>query len=72
MEAYLATIFEDVRHERSPILLLGLVELDILKQSKFTEYEIDLIKTIALEILHRQRNLREIIAFDLLEIQFFE
>ena len=46
METYVATIFEDVRHERSLILLLGLVEPDILKQSKFTDHEIDLIKIL--------------------------
>ena len=48
MEQYFATIFEDVRHERSLILLLSLVDPDILKQSKFTDYEIDIIKNIAL------------------------
>ena len=70
MEAYFNMDFEDVRHERSPILLLSLVELDILKQSKFTDHEIDIIKNIALENLHRQRNLKEIVALDLLEKQF--
>ena len=72
MEAYFSTIFEDIRHERSPILLLSLVEPDILKQSKFTEDEIDFIRNIAQEKLHRQRSLKEIIALDLLEKQFFE
>ena len=70
MEQYFATIFEDVRHEPSLILLLGLVEPDILKQSKFTDLEIDINKNIALEKLHRQRNLEEIIASDLLEKHF--
>ena len=70
MEAYFNTIFEDVRQERSLILLLSLVEPDILKQSKFTDHEIDNIKNIAPEKLHRQRNLKEIIALDLLEKQF--
>ena len=69
MEQYFNTIFEDVRHERSLILLLSLVEPDILKQSKFADHEIDIIKNIALEMLHRQRNLKEIIALDLLEKQ---
>ena len=69
MEAYFNTIFEYVRHERSLILVLCLVETDILKQSKFTEHEIDNIKKIALENLHRQRNLKEIVALDLLEKQ---
>ena len=70
MEAYSATLFEVVRHERSLILLLSLVETDMVKQSKFTNHEIDIIKNIALEKLHRQRNLKEIIALDFLEKQF--
>ena len=49
MEAYFSPIFEDVRHERSVNLLLSLVKPDILKQSKFTDHEIDIIKKIALE-----------------------
>ena len=67
MEAYFNTIFEDIRHERSLILLLSLVEPDILKQSKFTDYEIEIIKNIALEKLHRQRILKEYHAMSLLE-----
>ena len=55
MEQYFNTIFEGVRQERSLILLLSLVEPNILKQSKFTDHEIDDIKNIALEKLHRQR-----------------
>ena len=69
METYFNTIFEDVRHDRSPILLLSLVEPSILKQVKFTYHEIDNIKDVALQILHRQRNLKQIIALDLLEKQ---
>ena len=69
MEAYFNTIFEDIRHERSLILLLSLVEPDILKQSKFTDHEIDIIKNIALEKLHRQRILKEYHAMSLLEKQ---
>ena len=53
MEAYFNTIFEDTRHERSLIFLLSLVEPGILTQSKFTDHEIDIIKNIALENLHR-------------------
>ena len=67
MEAYFNTIFEDVKHERSLVLLLSLTDSDILRQSKFTDHEIDIIKNIALEKLHRQSNLKEIIALDLLE-----
>ena len=57
MEADFKTTFEDIRHERSLILLLSLVEPDILKQSKFADHEIDFLKNIAREKLHRQRNL---------------
>ena len=70
MEQCFNTIFEDVRHERSLILILSLVEPDILKQSNFTDPEIHMIKNRALEKLHRQRNLKEIVALDLLEKQF--
>ena len=45
MEAYFNNIFEDVRHERSLIPLLSLVEPSILKQSKFTDHEIERKKT---------------------------
>ena len=69
MEAYFNTIFEDIRHERNLILLISLVEPDILHQSKFTDHEIQIIKNIALEKLHRQRNLKEVVAMDLLEKQ---
>ena len=34
MEAYFAVKFEDVRHERSLILLLSLTDPDILRHSK--------------------------------------
>ena len=70
MEAYFNTIFEDIRHERSLILLLSILEPTILSQSKFTDHEIDIIKNIALQKIHRQRNLKEIVALDLLEKQF--
>ena len=67
MEAYFATMFEDVRHERSLILLLSLTDPDILKQTKFTDDEINIIKSLAQEKLHRQRILREYHAVSLLE-----
>ena len=44
MEACFSNLFEDVRHERSLILLLSLTDPDILKQSKFTDDEIEIIK----------------------------
>ena len=68
-EAYFDTIFEDIRHERSFILLLSLVEPSTLKQSTFTDHEIEIKRNIALEELHRQRILKEHIAMDLLEKQ---
>ena len=67
MDQYFATIFEDIRHERSLILFLSLVEPSILKQSKFTDHEIEIIKNLALQKLHRQRILKEHIAMDLLD-----
>ena len=70
MESYFSNLFEDVRHKRSLILLLSLVEPNILKQSKFTDHEIEIIKILALEKLHRQRILKEHIARDLLEKHF--
>ena len=70
MEAYFSNLFEDIRHERSLILLLSLTVSDILKQSKFTDNEIEIIRHIALEKLHRQRILKEVAAMDLLEKQF--
>ena len=42
-------MFEDVRHERSLILLLSLTDPDFLKQSKFTDDEININKNLALE-----------------------
>ena len=70
MEQYFNTIFEVVRHERSLILLLSLTDPDILKQSKFTDDEKNIIKDFALTKLHRQRILKEHVAMDLLEKQF--
>ena len=70
MEAYFATIFEDVRHERSLKLLLSLTDPDILKQSKLTHDEVEIIKNLALDKLHRQKILKEHVATDLLGKQF--
>ena len=70
MEQHFATMFEDVRHERSLILLLSLTDPDILRQSKLTDDGVIIIKSLALEKLHRQRILKEQVAMALLEIQF--
>ena len=48
-EAYFSNLFEDVRHERSLILLLSLTDLDILKQSQFTDDETEFIKILLLK-----------------------
>ena len=71
MDQYFNTILEDIRYERSLLLLLSPVEPSILSQSKITDHEIEIIKNIALEKLHRQRNLKEIVALDLLEKQIY-
>ena len=70
MEQYFNNKFEDIRYERCLILLLNLIEPNILHQSKFTDHEIEIIKNLALEKIHRQKNLNEIVALDLLEKQF--
>ena len=70
MKQKFATIFEVIRHERSLLLLLDLVEPDIFRQSKFTDDAINIKKIIALEKLHRQRILKDHVAMDLLEKQF--
>ena len=67
MEQYFSNLFDDIRHERSLLLLLSLIDSDILKQSKFTDDEITIIKNLALEKLHRQRILKEYHAVSLLE-----
>ena len=54
-EAYFSTMYEDVRHERSLITILSLTESNILKQSKFTDDEIEIIKNLALKKLQRER-----------------
>ena len=59
MEQYFSSMFEDVRHERSLILLLSLTDPDILRQIKFTDDEIETIKNLAVEKLNRQRMLEE-------------
>ena len=65
MENYFISLFEDVRHERSLILLLSLTDEGILKQSGFTINEIKIIKNIALEKIHRQKMLKEYYALHL-------
>ena len=67
MEAYFSNFFQDVWYERTLILLLSLTDPEIFRQTKFTDHEINMIKNLAPEKLHRQRNLKEYVARDLLE-----
>ena len=44
MEQYFATMFEDLRDERSLKTLLSLTNPEIFNQSKFTHHELNIIK----------------------------
>ena len=67
MEADFSNLFEDVRHESSLKLLLSLTDPEKLKETKFTDDEINIIKNLALEKLHRQKCFSENFASHLLE-----
>ena len=70
MDQYFATIFEDVRHGRSFILLLlSSTDPDILRQSKFTDLQVDFIKNLALGQLHRQQIKKQELAVISLEVE---
>ena len=69
MENYFLKLFDNIHYERSLILLLTLTDPDILRQTKFTDDEIEILKNLALEKLYCQRSLKEIVALDLLEKQ---
>ena len=43
MEQSFAVKFDDVRHEQTVILLLPPTDSDISRQSKFTDYKIDIL-----------------------------
>ena len=65
MEACFSKLFEGVRHERSLIPILTLTDPDILKQNKFTDDELNIIKNLALEKIYRQRCLKKYFALQL-------
>ena len=65
MEIYFATLFEDVGHEKSLMLLLSLTDEGILRGVGFLDH--NTIKNLALENLHRQKSLKEYVALHLLE-----
>ena len=70
MEAYFAATFEDVRHERSLLVLLSLTDVDTLKQSNISDHEKKIIKNLALEKILRRRILKEYVAASLKEYCF--
>ena len=59
MKKCFTIIYEDVRHEKLLILLLPLTGADVLKQSRFTGYEINIKRNLTLEKLHRQKSLKD-------------
>ena len=67
MENYFIKLFDNINHERSLILLLSLTDSNILKQSGFTDNEIEIIKNIALQKIKRQSDLKQYIAMNLIE-----
>ena len=68
MEQYSTTMFEDVRHEKSLIKLASLImDPDILKQSKFTDLELNVIENLVQEKLHRERIIYVFVAVSLIE-----
>ena len=67
MEAYSSNLFEDIRYERSLILLSSITDSDISEQSKFIDEETNITKKLALKKLHRQKCSKEFYAFSLLE-----
>ena len=67
MEKNFIRVFDNIHYERSLIILLSLTDPDILRQAKFTDDEIEIIKNLALENLHRQRMLKEYYALQLLD-----
>ena len=70
MEAYFATIFEDVRHERSLILVLSLTDRDILGQSKFTDrLGNNLYKKFSFRKVTHTTNIKRGVAIALLEAE---
>ena len=70
MENYFAEIFEHVGHERLSQLILTVTDPNTLKQSKFTNHEINTMKISASEKIHRPTLLKKHIALHFLEKNF--
>ena len=60
-------MFEHVRCERSLILLRSLTAPDIIKQRRFVDQEIIILRNLAVEKLHRQIFLKKYEASQLLD-----
>ena len=60
-------MFGKIRQENSLTLNLVLTDLGELKQSKFTDQQININKMLAQKILHRQKCLKEYFALQILE-----
>ena len=67
MKSYSSNLFKDIRYESSLIFFLSLTDPDILRHSKVTDDELNVIKTLALEKIYRQRILKEYFAVSILE-----
>ena len=63
-------MFEDVRHERSIVLILSLTNPVILKQSKCTDHETIILKNLAPEKIHRQSIQKEYVTVSLIDYYF--
>ena len=63
-------MFEGVRHDWYPKLLLSLTGSDRSKQRKFKDHELTPMKNHALEKLHRQSMLNYYTALELAELYF--
>ena len=55
MDDYFSRILQDNRHQRSLISSLSLTDPDISEQSNFTDLELNKMKLLPLELLHRQK-----------------
>ena len=64
---YVSTLFQNVRHERSVILLLSSLDEGILRQAGIADHELNVIKDLALEKLHRQKALKHFVALQSLD-----
>ena len=70
MQNFCKTMFGDVRHKKSLLLLLSKTDPGKSKRRKFTDHEINIIKNLAIEILYGQRIGKEYVAVHMLEWYF--